>query len=719
MEFLKLWQIVLRRKWIFIGVFLAFFLALAIGMLLLPKTYEANTKILVNLSYPLSNLTSSIDLKSKGAESDDYEYETEIALVIIKPILEELIAKLDLKDSDGETIEAEDIVKTNPLKKLAPQPYVEVEQYEDSDILQITAKSGDAKEAASIANQLAELYILAETKRAQNEYRAAKAFVQGEFEKAKKDYYQTLDDIKNYNVKEGIADLSKETENLIDKVAALTEGYENNEKTILELEKNIFLNQQQLDGISEFRKESKDYVYNEQIKNFKSKISELLISLASKSVDIRKDHPDYVQIEKQLSETRELLKKEADFTLDGERFAVDPTYESLSKQLVDGYIDKELAKARREILKKYLDSYYHKIMRMPTLKAKSLRLDTDLTIKKEIYQDLFKYLLQVGITEALNLSNIRVVESARVPEKPDFPKKPLILAVAVFFGFFWSVVCGLLVEYTDVNVKSADELKSISSAVLMAQIPFSAYLENRRTLMSVEPLSKMQTTFNALCNSLRQIPYWTHFKNRRTALSVEPIYEVQTAYRALCNSLRLNSEGHPLQTLMVTSSHREEGKSSVAANLAIMFGKEGCHTLLVDLNDHNPELERFFESKNTSGVADILTDGRSTEEVISQTGISNLSLLGAGDLPSDWMTPQNIEELGKRFEEIKGQYQRVVIDTVPVLPTKDIINLAHLADGALFVVAPGKASAEIIEENIRIFEKLGVPWVGLVANRFI
>jgi len=684
MEFLQIWQILLRRKWIFLSVFFGFFFLVVILLLLIPKTYEANAKILVDKSLPVANLSQILGLKIPSDRSEDYEYQTEIALALNKVILKELITALNLKDKNGDTLETDDFVKSNLLNKFMPQPYINVEQYEDSEILEISATADNPEQAAAIANKLAELYIQSEIKITNTEYGKMRIFVEQKIRDTKISYYLLFEELKEYMNKEGIVSISLQTEQLIAKVSSLKDSYESNEKEILEREKNIQNLKKQADAREVFRKDSKDFSYNDQIKTFKSKIGELLITLAGKSVDVRKEHPDFIQIERQIEKARDLLQKEANFILSSESYSIDPIYDSLSKQLIEAYINQEIALVRRTILKKYLDAYYQEMMGMTVKKIENTKIEDKLSVNKEIYQSLEKYLVQIGIAESLTLSNIRVVEPAKVPEEPDFPKPPIILALALFFGTVWSLFAGFFIDYIDVNIKDFYELKRIDSVELLGNIPFH--------------------------NDL---------KNKKTVAGLNHPHPVLDSYRAIRNNMRIvEQQQFCPKILMITSSCDGEGKTSFASNIAATLSNEGINTILVDMHINAPSIHHYFGMENNRGLADLVTSDAQVDDRIGKAAADHLSVIPAGVFGRAWFNKDELEKVHDLLKDLKKQYDMVILDMPSIYPSKDTYSLAKFVDGAIYTIAPGSVTAEVLQETVDLLRKFDIGWIGLVANRF-
>jgi len=423
MEFLKIWEIIVRRRWIIICIFCIFVAVVVIGTHIVTPTYEAKAKVLIEKSDTLSSVMANLGIQDtgKGFIDTDEDYETDISMATIRPLIAKLISSLNLKDRDGKVMRPDDLMNWNLINKIFPQPYLKVDQYEGADMLEIVSNSTIPSEAANMSNKLAELYVKDRLERTREEFKAARIFIEQQLSKVKKEYYDSLSEVKDFMVKEVTVDLKYETQKLIEKINNLKKSYEENETATLELETEMVQVKKQLKEINPFRKESEEFSYNEHIKQLNLKLSDLLISIAEKSVDISEEHPEFKQLEKKIDTIKEIIKGENKVVFNRERYFVDPIYEDLSKKLVEGHINKEILIAKRKLFHKYIDEYQNELLRIPIKVAKNSKLELSLAVKEDMFENLLQYLLQIGIAESMTLSNIKLVEPAIEPDRPDYP----------------------------------------------------------------------------------------------------------------------------------------------------------------------------------------------------------------------------------------------------------------------------------------------------------
>jgi protein-tyrosine kinase len=189
-------------------------------------------------------------------------------------------------------------------------------------------------------------------------------------------------------------------------------------------------------------------------------------------------------------------------------------------------------------------------------------------------------------------------------------------------------------------------------------------------------------------------------------------------YRKLKSSLVKLTKGETFRnTLAITSSLPNEGKSLTALNLAISLAQELDHTvLLVDADLRRPSLHRYLEVEQGAGLSDVLLGEAEVGETLLPTGIGRLSIMRAGravDNPAELFSSQRMEDL---VRELKSRYpdRFIIFDTPPVLPFAETRSLAHLVDGVVFVVMERLAPQESVRDALDSLKGAGL--LGVVYN---
>lgn len=197
----------------------------------------------------------------------------------------------------------------------------------------------------------------------------------------------------------------------------------------------------------------------------------------------------------------------------------------------------------------------------------------------------------------------------------------------------------------------------------------------------------------------------------------KPKSPVSEQYRTLRTNILFSSVDKEPKTLLVTSTAPGEGKTTTAANLAIVFAQQGKRVLLVDADLRMPSLHEIFDIDNQKGLTTVLMKQTALEETVVQRGEDTLHILTSGPLP-----PNPAELLGSRafesfFTTAEGNYDIVIYDTPPVLVVTDAQVIAHKCDGTILVTSANKTEKQEAVKAKELLENAGAKLLGAVLNQ--
>ena len=187
------------------------------------------------------------------------------------------------------------------------------------------------------------------------------------------------------------------------------------------------------------------------------------------------------------------------------------------------------------------------------------------------------------------------------------------------------------------------------------------------------------------------------------------------AYRTLRTNLQFSALDRDLRCILVTSPTAGDGKTTVAANLAVALAESGKRVLLIDCDLRRPGLHAVFGLPRSPGLTEALVSGQ--EQVPSvPTAIPDLQLLPAGEPPpnpAEFIASARLARLLARAREAADY---VVLDSPPVTVVADPAVLATLSDGVLLVVSAGRTRRELAQRAKEQLEKVGAHLLGAVLN---
>ncbi len=319
--------------------------------------------------------------------------------------------------------------------------------------------------------------------------------------------------------------------------------------------------------------------------------------------------------------------------------------------------------------------------------AELARLQTEVAQLRQSLTYLLQSYENIRLAEAQSTSNIVVVEAPVVPISPVRPRTAQNTLLGVLVGLMLSVGVVFLIEYLDDRVRLPEQIDQ------MLKLPV------------VGLIARMGNG------------YADAGKSHLIAVR-EPRSPVVEAFRSLRTNIQFAGVDQPIRTLLVTSSGPSEGKSTIAANLAVVMAQAGLRVVLFDGDLRRPTVHKQFNQVNRSGLTDVLMrDPSQWSDITMVSGVPNLSLLLSGTLP-----PNPSEMLGsKRMRQLLDHLHQsndvVIIDAPPLLPVTDALVMAPMTDGVILVIDYGGTRIGEARQGKTQLDQSGARLLGVVMNK--
>lgn len=312
------------------------------------------------------------------------------------------------------------------------------------------------------------------------------------------------------------------------------------------------------------------------------------------------------------------------------------------------------------------------------------QLNSDLALQQSTYETLLKNVAALQLAEVNSREVLSVVEAATVPKMPIRPRPLTTLLTALLLGALIGGGVVYLIEYLDDTIKS--------DSIIAAEGGGDGVLARVGRLSK----SGKRVTINDLD-------------------ARDPAIE---AYRILRTNIRFASVDKPLTSLMVTSPSPGDGKSTTAANLALVMSHAGVDTILVDADLRRPVQHQLFNLLNREGLTSALLDRSKSIAGYLRAVKDNehLRLLPTGPLPpnpSELLGSKRMQEVLKELESLA---ELVIIDTPPILVVSDSSILAREVTGVTLVMRANKTTFKAVEAAMAQLESTGASILGTIIN---
>ncbi|HEV2130215.1 MAG TPA: polysaccharide biosynthesis tyrosine autokinase [Longimicrobiaceae bacterium] len=402
------------------------------------------------------------------------------------------------------------------------------------------------------------------------------------------------------------------------------------------------------------------------------------------------------------------------------RLLVQRTPQSIDVQGIDTRIG-ELEMQLYQLARHYLDGLDNSIVsldaqlarfagqveQVPAREVEFFRLAREQELLEQVYTLIQTKLKEAQIQEASEPDNVRLVDSALVPEKPVSPRPLLYLLIATVAGLMLGAGGVVAREVLDTRIRTREDVTTAAAGL---------------PLFGAIPRFQLAERANGNGNGRHVRPPFASRKllTRPLVAREDPGSPASEAFRSLRTSLLLSAAQGLPQILVVTSATAEDGKSTTAANLAITLAQQGTRTVLVDADLRKGTLHQIFGLQRTPGLAELLGGDASLAETLRQVPAgpagAPLDVVPAGQVPTTPAELLGSEAMRALLDQLRGRYATIILDAPPLNPVTDTALLALAADGVLLVARSGATDREALQEAAEQVRRLRVPLSGVVLN---
>ena len=360
------------------------------------------------------------------------------------------------------------------------------------------------------------------------------------------------------------------------------------------------------------------------------------------------------------------------------------------KILAEAYVasleqERQVTKAKEADIRQALVAQEEEALKLNTQSADLVRLESEVKRAEELSGNLAKRISEVGVDASdAGTLNISVHEVARREDRPTSPNKPRTMAMALVVGLVLGLGLAFAREWTDHRLRTADEVAGALQLPVLGVVPHMA--------------GKVSIV------------------DRGQNVRLQPMSETAEAYRTIRTAVFFAAPGEEMKTILVTSPAPGDGKTTSASNLAIALAQAGHRTLLLDADFRKPSQHKIFEIDPKVGLSSVIAGQVKLREAVRQTESAGLYVLPCGPIPPN---PSEILN-GKRFAQVMevlcNAFDRIVLDSPPVMPVTDARILAASADLTILVTRVDKSTERMSRHARDGLLSVGANILGVVVN---
>ncbi|MBT8078000.1 MAG: polysaccharide biosynthesis tyrosine autokinase [Gammaproteobacteria bacterium] len=657
-------NILFRRKWFVLGVVFASVVLVSVSLQFVTPRYDAETLILLE---PQQVTIPTVDSVLAGRTADDQGVRSQVEVLQSRGLAAAVVDKLGL-DGDPEfnsglrppglvaktlALFGRDIGDGTASRSAIVDSFLnklDVEAVKDSRVLSVVITSVDAEKAAAISNAVADQYLLSQL---ETKYEATKV--------ANDWLNERVSDLREQvAASEQAVEDFRETAELLQ-----TEGGTLTAQQIAELNGQLVLARaaeaeararlRQLsslisseDGVAS----ASEVLDSALIQRLKEQQTEVERRVAELSAEYGPSHPRMIQLQ---AEAQDLAQR-----IDSE---VNKVVRNLSNEVA-------IAAAREESLQSELARLKNVMARSNDKEIQLRALEREAEASRALLATLLARFREISSQDEMQpqQAGARIISRADAPSQPSFPNKAFMLGIVIPLSALLAIIAVFIMESLQRGFVSGEQIEQETGMTSLGFVP----LLGTKGLRKIEPATYMlEQPRSAFAQALRTA-YW---------------------------SLTIAVPAGPT-TVVVTSSHPGEGKSTIALGLARARAVSGHRTLLIDADTRNPSIHDVLDAENSVGLTDYLS-GKCEHPTINVDQETGLEFITAGQPVEDPLPLLDSRTMDELIGFAEGEYEFVVIDTPPIIAGLDACALSRKVDTTMLVVRWSRTPKTVVAHTLR------------------
>jgi capsular exopolysaccharide synthesis family protein len=679
-DLMAYWQMLLKRRWLILGITASVLAAALLVTLLTPPVYRATATLQIDRETMQIVLVEGVT-STEGTSSGDF-YQTQYELLKSRALAERVADSQHLAGSPllqaiaGHSwlsrvaeslrpqVAAKAVAVKNPQDRSGLeaasgllQGHLVVAPISNSRLVKVSFDSGNPRLSARIANAFVEGFIAQQLEHRTGASSYAKKYLEDRLAQTKSKLEQSERALVAFAQKEKIVSIGDGPSLVAQNLSALNSQLATAQGERIKAEARWR-------GVNSAAAVPADMLVDSPVRDLQARKAELQRTYQDKLQVFKADYPDMKQLQGQI----DAINKQIGGEMGNMRASMRAEYDA--------------AMAQETLLTSQLDS-----LRNQTLDVDSRSIDYNILKReadtnRQLYDALLQRYKEIGVATDLGSNNVSMVDRALPPGGRYKPNLTLNLGIGLLLGALLGVLTALGLELIDQTLKSPQDIEQKLRISVLGIIP-----KLKKTEVPAQVLRDLRSPFSE-------------------------------AYRSVRTALQFSTDSGVPKVLLVTSASPGEGKSTTAWSLARNFAQLGKRVLLIDGDLRNPSLHRLAEVRGEIGLSNLLAGAANINEAIQDTDDPRLKIILAGPLPPNPAELLAGSKLISLLTVAAESFDQVIIDGPPVLGIADAPILANAAAGTLLVVEAGKTRIHIAQTALKRLLAARARIIGAVLSKY-
>ena len=663
-EFSTMWDVLSRRRRVFLAIFLGFVALVMLVTLAWPRSYTATTKLIAgdpgleNFKPADTALPVLNALLGNGAGRSP---ETYVELLQEPPVAQRVIDDLHLNVSPDDLLSH---VNSKPIT--------------NTSIIQLEVTWPNREGSARIANDFASVFVNRERDLITAQADSALSFLSSKLPDAIATQARAEHELAQYEAQHETAYAASFAQPGQSSVAAIDSKMGQLQVDSDQAQATLANVTSQMGSTSRNVESATSVTQNPVVATLEQQLAAVDVQLKTALKQYTEAHPTVVSLRAQEAQLQKEIAAQPAVIVAGRTSGINPTYQALEQQAATLRAQIASDDAQLKADKSQLDSL---LRSLPTQSQELANLQQRAKMAADVTAALQQRYNDATVAKASTLSDVAVTEPASAEFSSVHPNLKLNLLLAIGLGLVLAFSGVFAIEFFDNTYKDERDIARDLPLPVLATVP-------------KVPLS----------NGKHPVVAWLR------ALTIDSFLQIVTALRY--------SSDKPLRTIALVSPMPGDGKSTLCLNLAVALADVSPGVLLVDSDLRRPALHTSLGMQNDCGLSDALVGAEDVLNMTRSTKYDGLDFLSAGPPVPRPLKLLQSERFDKVLARLRERYRIVILDTPPLLAVFDGALISTKVDGTAVVVAAGMTDSRSTKRALKRLMALGSANVlGIILNQ--